>query len=107
MYGIPGLPWEMQNHNLHYSLTILPREPTEPLVREREGRTSYVLGPVTRASCCGIESKAYSEKPASALTNALLRCKEVRNSICPVAQGSRLSLGMSQWEDGMLKSSDG
>lgn len=75
MYGIPGLPWEMQNHNLHYSLTILPREPTEPLVREREGRTSYVLGPVTRASCCGIESKAYSEKPASALTNALLRCK--------------------------------
>lgn len=106
MHESLNLPWDTQNHSRRYGLTILPRKPTGALVCEGEGWTSYVLGPVTRASCYGIESKAYSEKQANGLTNTL-RCKEVRNSICPVAQGSRLSLGMSQWEDEMLKFSDG
>lgn len=53
-----------------------------------------MLGPVTRESFLlyGIKSRADSARQASELTTAL-RCKEVRNSICPVARGSRLSLG--------------
>lgn len=83
-------------------------ENAESLVCGAGGWASYVLGPMTSASCYGIESRAYSEKQASGLTQTpALRCKEVRKSICPVAQGNRLSLGMSQWEDEMLKSSDG
>lgn len=53
-----------------------------------------MLGPVTRESFCyGIKSRADSARQANELTTPALQCKEVRNSICPVAQGSRLSLG--------------